>query len=280
MDKDSLVYDSNALSEPFEISGRPMVKLNVSADAIRANWVVRLSDIAPDGQITQVVGAAFNGTHRNSSRNPEDIIPGEKFPLEIELHFTSWTFNEGHKIRIAVSNSQWPMLWPSAFPVTTTLDIGGAVGAQIELPVLTKSRYPNPVFKGPAFSPKLDGYEVIDAGNVTGYAAIETIQRDELTGQAIGIARNQGATRYPWGIEHFEEEIEQRTLDHDPANSIVVGRYKITQELSDKTLAFEQTVEFKSDPINFNLKFHRWISIDGEKQQEKIWEEAIPRDFQ
>ena len=280
MDKDSLVYDSGILTETFEISGRPLAKLNVSADAIRANWVVRLSDIAPDGQVTQVVGAAFNGTHRNSARSPEDIVPGDKFPLEIELHFTSWTFNKGHRIRIAVSNSQWPMLWPSAFPVNTTLDIGGQVGAQIELPVITKSRHQAPIFKEPVFSPSLDGYEVMDSGNVTGYAAIESIQRNELTGEAIGIATNQGAKKYPWGVEYFEEEIEQRTRDHDPANSIVVGRYKVTQELSDRVLTFEQNVEFKSDPENFNLKFHRWILVDGEKQRERIWEEAIPRDFQ
>jgi hypothetical protein len=120
----------------------------------------------------------------------------------------------------------------------------------------------------------------MDSGNVTGYAAIETIQRDELTGEAIGIATNQGVTKYPWGVEYFEEEIEQRTRDDDPANSIVVGRYKITQELSDRVLTFEQNVEFKSDSENFNLKFHRWILVDGEKQRERIWEEAIPRDFQ
>ena len=77
MDEDSLVYDSEILTEPIEILGRPIAKLNVSADAKRANWIVRLSDIAPDGQITQVGGAAFNGTHRNSSKNPEDIMPGE-----------------------------------------------------------------------------------------------------------------------------------------------------------------------------------------------------------
>ena len=279
MDKDSLVYDSDTLKEPLEILGRPIARLNVSADATRANWVVRISDIAPDGQITQVGGAAFNGTHRNSSREPEDVVPGEKFPLEIKLHFTSWKFNKGHRIRLAISNAQWPMLWPTAYPVITTLDIGGEGGAQIELPVIGNN-HQTPNFKEPALSPSIDGYEVMDAGNVTGYAAIETIQRDALTGEATGIATNHGATKYPWGTEYFEEEIEQKTNDNDPANSIVVGRYKITQELSDRVLVFEQNVEFKSDPENFNLKFHRWVSVNGEKYKEKVWEELIPRDFQ
>ena len=277
MDKDSLFYDSDVLQQPIEILGSPIAKLHVSADAIRANWVVRISDIAPDGKVTQI--GAFNGTHRHSSRNPVDIVPGEKFPIEVKLHFTSWRLNKGHKLRMAVSNSQWPMLWPTAYPVNTTLDIGGEFGAQIQLPIVF-GNYASPHFIEPKSSPTLEGYEVLDAGNITGYAAIDTIQRDEETGEAIGIASNTGANKYPWGIAYFEEEITQKTNDNDPANSSVVGRYKITQELDDRTLVFEQDVEFKSNVRDFNLRFHRWISVDGDKRYEKTWEETIPRDYQ
>ena len=279
MDEDSLFYDSDVLQQPIEILGSPIAKLHVSADAIRANWVVRISDIAPDGKVTQIGGAAFNGTHRHSSRNPVDIVPGEKFPIEVKLHFTSWRLNKGHKLRMAVSNSQWPMLWPTAYPVNTTLDIGGEFGAQIQLPIVF-GNYASPHFIEPKSSPTLEGYEVLDAGNITGYAAIDTIQRNEETGEAIGIASNTGANKYPWGIAYFEEEITQKTNDNDPANSSVVGRYKITQELDDRTLVFEQDVEFKSNVRDFNLRFHRWISVDGDKRYEKTWEETIPRDYQ
>ena len=272
MDEDSLFYDSDVLQQPIEILGSPIAKLHVSADAIRANWVVRISDIAPDGKVTQIGGAAFNGTHRYSSRNPVDIVPGEKFPIEVKL-------NKGHKLRMAISNSQWPMLWPTAYPVNTTLDIGGAFGAQIQLPIIL-GNYTSPHFIDPKSSPTLEGYEVLDAGNVTGYAAIETIHRNEETGEAIGIASNTGANKYPWGIAYFEEEITQKTNDNDPANSLVVGRYKITQELDDRTLVFEQDVEFKSNVRDFNLRFHRWITVDGDKRYEKTWEETIPRDYQ
>ena len=279
MDEDSLFYDSDVLQQPIEILGSPIAKLHVSADAIRANWVVRISDIAPDGKVTQIGGAAFNGTHRYSSRNPVDIVPGEKFPIEVKLHFTSWKLNKGHKLRMAISNSQWPMLWPTAYPVNTTLDIGGAFGAQIQLPIVF-GNYASPHFIEPKSSPTLEGYEVLDAGNITGYAAIDIIQRNEETGEAVGIASNTGANKYPWGIAYFEEEITQKTNDNDPANSSVVGRYKITQELDDRTLVFEQDVEFKSNVRDFNLRFHRWISIDGDKRYEKTWEETIPRDYQ
>lgn len=279
MDENSLVYDSEVLIEPIEILGRPIANLHVSADAKRANWVVRVSDIAPDGQVTQVAGAAFNGTHRNSSREPEDIIPGEKILLNIELHFTSWIFNEGHRIRVAISNAQWPMLWPSSLPVNTSLEIGGE-STYINLPIMPSGKIKSPNFKEPRANPTLRGYEVLDAGNITGYAAISSIQNDPDTGEKFGLATNSGATKYPWGVERYEEEIEHRTYDNNPANTTVLGRYKITEELKDRTLDFEQNVEFSSDEENFYLSFHRWVSVDGQLHKKKVWYKIIPRDFQ
>ncbi len=280
MDDYSLVYDSEALDAPLEILGRPIAKLQVSADAPRANWVVRISDVAPDGQVTQVAGAAFNGTHRNSARDPEDIVPGELFALDINLHFTSWVFPKGHRIRVAVSNAQWPMLWPTAMPMTSTLAIGGETGTQVLLPVVPPGKERVPDFKSPVPSPTLAGFETLDAGNITGYAAITSIEHDPATGEAFGVATNTGATRYPWGIERFEEEIEHRTSDANPARTSVTGRYKLIEELKDRTLEFEQTVEFTSDEENFYLNFHRWVLVNGELFKEKTWEETIPRDFQ
>ena len=59
-----------------------------------------------------------------------------------------------------------------------------------------------------------------------------------------------------------------------------MGRYKVTVELEDRTLEFEQTVEFTSDDENFRLKFHRWMLVNGELYREKTWDEVIPRDYQ
>ena len=280
MDDHSLVYDSEALTESTEILGRPVARMSVSADATRANWVVRISDVAPDGQVTQVAGAAFNGTHRNSAREPEDIVPNEVFPLEFELHLTSWVFQEGHKIRIAISNSMWPMLWPTHTPFTSTLQIGGDNGAHIVLPVVPPGEERTPNFEEPVPGPRWPGYETLDAGNITGYAAITEIKTDPVTGEAYGFATNSGATRYPWGIERFEEEIEHRTSDEDPANTSVIGRYAVTEELEDRTLRFEQDVSFTSDEENFYLKFDRRVYVDGELYGENEWDEAIERDFQ
>ena len=165
-------------------------------------------------------------------------------------------------------------------PMTSELGIGGEAGSHVLLPVVPPGETRSPRFTEPAADPVLPGYDTLDAGNITGYAAITSIERDPDSGDAVGVARNNGATRYPWGIERFEEEIEHRTSDSEPARTSAVGRYAVTQELEDRTLEFEQRVEFTSDPENFRLKFHRWVIVDGETYREKTWDEVIPRDFQ
>ena len=280
MDDYSLIYDSHPLDSPLEILGMPRAILKVSADVSRANWVVRICDVAPDGSVTQVGGAAFNGTHRKSAREPEDLIPGKVFPLEIEMHFTSWVFPKGHRIRFAINNAQWPMLWPPPYQMTTTLAIGGMEGARVELPVVPPADRPVPKFKLPEEGPSLPDYASVDSGNVSGYAEIKSIQRDEQSGAAFGIAINATSFRYPWGLEHFEERLEHRTSDLNPAETSVIGIYAVAIDLKDRTIRMEQNVVFKSDLKNFHMNFIRRLKVNGETLHEKQWNETFPRDFQ
>ena len=280
MDDYSLTYDSQPLDSAMEILGMPRALLKVSSDASRSNWVVRICDVAPDGSVTQVGGAAFNGTHRKSAREPEDLIPGKIFPLEIELHFTSWVFPKGHRIRLAINNAQWPMLWPTPYQMTTTLVIGGVEGARVELPVVPPADRPVPKFELPEEDPSLSDYSSVNSGNVSGYAEIKSIQRDEQSGAAFGIATNATSFRYPWGIEHFEEQIEHRTSDLNPAETSVDGTYAVTIDLKDRTIRMEQNVEFKSDLKNFYMNFIRRFKVNGETLHERQWNKTFQRDFQ
>ena len=280
MDDYSLIYDSQPLGSPLEILGMPRAILKVSADVSRANWVVRICDVAPDGSVTQVGGAAFNGTHRKSAREPEDLIPGKVFPLEIKMHFSSWVFPKGHRIRFAINNAQWPMLWPTPYQMTTTLAIGGMKGARVELPVVPPADRPVPKFKLPEEGPSLPDYASVDSGNVSGYAEIKSIQRDEQSGAAFGIATNATSFRYPWGLEHFEERLEHRTSDLNPAETSVTGIYAVAIDLKDRTIRMEQNVVFKSDLKNFHMNFIRRFKVNGKTVHEKQWNETFPRDFQ
>ena len=276
----SLVYDTDPMASDTEILGLPRAVLKVAADAKRANWFVRLSDVAPDGTVTQVAGAGFNGTHRNSARKPEDLVPGEMFDLEIEMHFTSWVFPKGHRIRFAVANAQWPMLWPTPYPMTSSLQLGGKNGSHVRVAIVPPGKRPAPSFLPPVTSPDMPGYESLDSGTSSGYGEVSSVDRNPQTGEVTLTATNTGATRYPWGTETYRESIEHKTSDAHPENTSMTGRHRLEVTLPERVLLWEAELTFRSDLENFHYHYVRRVSENGEVVREKSWDEIIPRDHQ
>jgi hypothetical protein len=273
----SLVYDT-AIEEDFEILGLPRAILRVSADAPLAQWYVRLCDVAPDGTTTLVASAGQNGAHRESDEQPRAIEPGKEFTLEIEMHFTSWTFKKGHRLRLAVNNAHWPMLWPSPYPVTTTLHLGE--GTRVLLPVLPFEDRPRPRFLPPSKDEPLPGYGALDQGTTSGYGEIASVDRDVPRRATRVTALNSGGERYPWGESRFDEKIVHEAQDDHPEAAFVRGEYRIEVRLPDRVLVLENHVVFRSDLHNFHYSSTRRLLRDGALLREKAWADTIPRDFQ
>ncbi len=275
----SLVYDTAPLAADTEILGLPLAKLVVAADAPEANWYVRLSDVAPDGTVTLVTGAGLNGNHHRSAAQPAAIEPGDPFPVDVELHFTSWVFPEGHRIRVSISNAQWPMLWPTPYPMTTSLTLGEG-GSHLLLPVVPPAERPAPRFREPVRHPGLPGFETIDTGTSSGYGEIASIDRNPQTGEAKAVATNTGGTRYPWGTYEYRETIEHRASNDEPAKASLAGTHSVEVALADRVLRWEGGLTFSSDRENFYYDYTRRLFENGELLREKNWTDTIPRDFQ
>jgi len=276
----ALVYDSDPLEEEVEILGLPRAVLNASADAPLARWFARLSDVAPDGTVTLITGAGFNGAHRESARDPKPLPPGRPVTLDIEMHFTSWVFPKGHRIRLAVGNSQWPMIWPTPYPMTTTLHLGGPDPTRLLLPVVPRADRPAPKFLQPEADPKLPGFEVLDEGTTSGYGEISSIERSPQRHAIKVVATNAGGMKYPWGTERNTESIVHEAQDDHPEATSVQGEYSTTVQLPDRTLRWEARLTFRSDRDNFYYTYFRRLLKDGTIVREKTWEDTIPRDYQ
>ena len=192
VDAYSLVYDTDPLHEDLEILGFPQTLLNVSADAPLANWIVRLSDVAPEGTVTLVTGAGLNGAQRESAVNPKPLEPGQIYPLEIEMHFTSWVFPKGHLIRLAINNAQWPMIWPTPYSMTTSLSLCGKNPTRLVLPVVPHEDRPKPDFLPPAKDPSLPGYRDLGWASGGGHAWISTVDRDMRRGITKIVSKSSG----------------------------------------------------------------------------------------
>jgi putative CocE/NonD family hydrolase len=131
-DRNSLLFDSAPLDRDLEILGYPIAKIQVSADVPVAQIAVRLTEVTPEGKSWLVSYNALNLTRRDSMEQPTVLKAGEFYDVDVPLYMIAHRFKRGNRIRAAVSEGLWPLIWPS--PQIATLHI--ALGAShLVLPV-------------------------------------------------------------------------------------------------------------------------------------------------
>jgi predicted acyl esterase len=275
VDAFSLVYDSAPLKEELAILGRPRAVLQASATAPLADWFARLSDVAPDGTVTQITGAGLNGAQRDSMTEPRDLQPGKLYSLDIKMHLTSWVFPKGHRIRVAISNALWPMMLPTPYSMTTLLRLGGDQGSRVVLPVVPVKGAPAPAFGPP--EPSEDRPDI--QSNGFPWPGEWTLERDEASHKAT-VRRGQADASYPWGKETDYESLTYKVDDAHPELSDVHGEAESIFVLKGRELRWRGHLSITTDQKNFYYRYTRELLKDGQLLRQKTWEEVIPRDHQ
>ena len=275
VDAFSLVYDSAPLREDVAILGRPRALLKASATAPLADWFARLSDVAPDGTVTQITGAGINGAQRESMTERRALEPGRVYPLDIAMHLTSWVFPKGHRIRLAVSNALWPMILPTPYSMTTSLELGGD-GSRLILPVVPVKGTPAPAFQPP--QPAEQRPDIKSIGYP--WPGEWTLERDEANQKATVRWKGKAETDYPWGKEIDYENLVYDVDDAHPETSAVHGEAESIFTLKGRELRWRGHLSVTTDQKNFYYKYTRELLKDGRMVKQQTWEETIPRDHQ
>ena len=123
-DAGSLVFDSPALIADMDIVGQPAVELDFSVDKPVASVAVRLNDVFPTGEIARITYHLQNLCMRDSRENPTPLEPGKRYRMKIKLDDIAWRIPKGHKLRVSISTTYFPLLWPAPEPVTLTVYAG------------------------------------------------------------------------------------------------------------------------------------------------------------
>ncbi|HWF78694.1 MAG TPA: CocE/NonD family hydrolase [Caulobacteraceae bacterium] len=126
-DAASLVFDSDPLEALHDVFGMPMLSLRIAADRPIAKLAARLCEVTPDGRSWLVAYGVLNLTHRKGHAAPQPLTPGEYYDVRLPFYLTGRRVWTGSRLRLAISESLWPLLWPSPEPVTLTLDLASAV---------------------------------------------------------------------------------------------------------------------------------------------------------
>jgi predicted acyl esterase len=110
---DVLVFTTDVLTEPIEVTGRIVANLYIVSDSPDTDFTIKLTDVYPDGRSMLVTDGVLRTRFRDSFKEEKFLEPGKVYDITIDLWSTSIIFNKGHKIRVAVSSSNSPRFDPN-----------------------------------------------------------------------------------------------------------------------------------------------------------------------
>jgi putative CocE/NonD family hydrolase len=147
-DQAPLVYQTEPLTAPVEVTGYPEVYLQAASSAPDTDFFARLIDVAPDGTNRDIASGMVRARFRDGLDRPKLLKTGEVVEYHFKLRPTSNEFQIGHRIRLDVTSSDFPNYDrnhnTAADPnADTELEIakqtilhGGATASRIVLPVI------------------------------------------------------------------------------------------------------------------------------------------------
>lgn len=138
---DVLVYTSEPVTEPLEVTGPVCLKLYASTAATDTDFMVKLVDVSPEGEAFNIADGVIRARFRNSLDKPTLVTPGEIIEYSIDMWSTSHMFLPGHRIRVSITSSDFPRYDRNA---NTGNDIGSdAVLLPTRQTIFHDSRYPS-----------------------------------------------------------------------------------------------------------------------------------------
>jgi predicted acyl esterase len=106
-------FTSDALAHPVEWTGKVRAELRVSSTAKDTDFIVRISDVYPDGRSMLVMDYVRRARYRDGYEKEVAMEPGRVYPVNFDVGWVSLIFNEGHRIRVTVSSTGAPFYEPN-----------------------------------------------------------------------------------------------------------------------------------------------------------------------
>ncbi|WP_336713276.1 CocE/NonD family hydrolase [Arthrobacter sp. USHLN218] len=279
-DGGALVYETEPLTRTMEIFGLPSASFEVSADKPVAQLAVRLSDVAPNGEATRFTYGLLNLTHRDGSEDPQPLVPGERYRVTVPLNGIAQSIPAGHRLRLSVSTSYWPLAWPAPDAAMVTFSAGaGSLALPVREPRESDARLRE--FDEPAAAPELET-TVLEPGEHHW-----RVSRDLATNvSTLEVVNDQGSFR----IDETDTVIRRATSEWysfrwNEVNSVrgetrTVRRF----ERDDWKVEVVTRTVLTSTPSDFHisaqLDAYELDAVRGDPRvYSQNWQRAVPRDL-
>ncbi|MET0596780.1 MAG: CocE/NonD family hydrolase [Mesorhizobium sp.] len=270
----ALAFDTPPLADELTLLGAPTLDLLITVDAPHANLCARLCDVYPDGTSALMTYGVLNLSHRNGHERPEPCPVGTPFRIRLALNDFARTVPRGHRIRLAISNQHWPILWPQ--PLLSTLSV--ATGdSMLVLPV----RPPSPRDRDIRFA------EVRTAPPVPSTVLAEGFDRRVVTEdvgageETIALVSDHGRLRYDdRAITVASSNADTFSIrPDDPLSARLVTEYRWAIRNGEADTESLARTELTADETHFTLSWRLEARERGKLVHSAAATRRIRRDF-
>lgn len=106
-------FTSKVLPAPVEWTGKVRAELFVSSSAKDTDFIVRVSDVYPDGRSVLVMDYIRRARYRDGYGKEVFMEPAKVYAVNFDVGWTSLIFNKGHRIRVTVASTGAPFYEPN-----------------------------------------------------------------------------------------------------------------------------------------------------------------------
>lgn len=274
-DGGALVFDTPPLPEDIEILGMPELEIRLSSNKPVAMLAARICDVAPNGRSTRVTYGVLNLTHHESDEHPTELEPGQVYNIYMPLNYIAQRFPAGHQIRLSLSTSYWPLVWPPPEPVRLTIY---PADSQITLPTRLSSEGDTGL-RDLGF-PRLQALRpsTVLRPEVKEWEVVHNLRTNKVT---LHVINNDAKTRLDdinWTTEkNVEEKYIYRNNNYDTLRGEVTGERRFERD--------DWSVYTKTRTILTSTKTHFIIratldAYEGDVRiYSKTWDEMVKRDL-
>ncbi len=255
-DRGALTFETVPLEEPVVLHGRAQLSLDATAAAQRGQLVLRLTDVAPDGRANRIVLAVTRSGPTGCGRPV--MFPSMTYRLEA-----------GHRLRLAIASSCWPMIWPAPEPAGILV-----VEGSLSLPVISDPVPLSQPFPKPMDLPAEERWEVLDPGTFRRWADVtETGQRHDGWEQTRNTVRHHDvATDFS-----FATRADHHMDPNDPLTAKTSVDHQMTFARPDGTAEVQSRVTMTSSASSYDIRGELTATWEGEDVRARSWQFAVPR---
>ncbi len=106
-------FTSPVLTEPVEWTGKARAELYITSSAKDTDFIVRISDVYPDGRSILLVDYVRRARYRRGFEKEVLLTPGKVHQVNFDIGWLSQIFNRGHRIRVTVASTGAPFYEPN-----------------------------------------------------------------------------------------------------------------------------------------------------------------------